>query len=112
MQTLMKWQPTPVFFLGELHGQSSLAGYSPWDHKGVGHNLVTKQQQFSKYISCICIYYLRNTIYLEYSGQFYLYIYIHTHIHTYEVIYICIQEGDGTPLQYSCLENPMDGGAW
>ena len=21
-------------------------------------------------------------------------------------------EGDGTPLQYSCLENLMDGGAW
>ena len=21
-------------------------------------------------------------------------------------------EGDGTPLQYSCLENPVDGGAW
>ena len=21
-------------------------------------------------------------------------------------------EGDGTPLQYSCLENPKDGGAW
>ena len=21
-------------------------------------------------------------------------------------------EGDGTPLQYSCLDNPMDGGAW
>ena len=21
-------------------------------------------------------------------------------------------KGDGTPLQYSCLENPMDGGAW
>ena len=20
--------------------------------------------------------------------------------------------GNGTPLQYSCLENPMDGGAW
>ena len=20
--------------------------------------------------------------------------------------------GEGTPLQYSCLENPMDGGAW
>ena len=19
---------------------------------------------------------------------------------------------EGTPLQYSCLENPMDGGAW
>ena len=22
------------------------------------------------------------------------------------------REGYGTPLQYSCLENPMDGGAW
>ena len=21
-------------------------------------------------------------------------------------------EGNGTPLQYSCVENPMDGGAW
>ena len=21
-------------------------------------------------------------------------------------------EGSGNPLQYSCLENPMDGGAW
>ena len=23
-----------------------------------------------------------------------------------------IREGNGTPLQYSFLENPMDGGAW
>jgi len=23
-----------------------------------------------------------------------------------------IGEDNGTPLQYSCLENPMDGGAW
>ena len=22
------------------------------------------------------------------------------------------ESGNGTPLQYSCLENPMDGGAW
>ena len=21
-------------------------------------------------------------------------------------------EGNGSPVQYSCLENPMDGGAW
>ena len=25
---------------------------------------------------------------------------------------LVIGEGDGTPLQYSCLENPMDGRAW
>ena len=23
-----------------------------------------------------------------------------------------VGEGNGTPLQYSCQENPMDGGAW
>ena len=23
-----------------------------------------------------------------------------------------LREGNGIPLQYSCLENPMDGGAW
>ena len=28
-----KWQPTPVFLPGESHGQRSLVGYSPWDHK-------------------------------------------------------------------------------
>ena len=25
---------------------------------------------------------------------------------------IFLGEGNGNPLQYSCLENPMDGGAW
>ena len=28
-----KWQPAPVFFSGESHGQRSLAGYSPWGRK-------------------------------------------------------------------------------
>ena len=27
------WQPTWVFLPGESHGQRSLEGYSPWDHK-------------------------------------------------------------------------------
>ena len=25
-----KWQPTPIFLLGNSHGQTSLVGYSPW----------------------------------------------------------------------------------
>ena len=33
-----------------------------------------------------------------------------------QILKVCyayaIGEGSGTPLQYSCLENPMDGGAW
>ena len=28
-----KWQPTPVFLLGESHRQRCLVGYSPWGHK-------------------------------------------------------------------------------
>ena len=43
-----KWQPTPVFLPGESHGQRSLAGYSTWGCKGVGYNLVTKQQKISR----------------------------------------------------------------
>ena len=35
---------------------------------------------------------------------------IYTYIYIY--IYIYIGEGNGTPLQYSCLESPMDRGAW
>ena len=38
------WQPTPVFLPGKSHRQRRLAGYSPWGHKRVRLNLVTKQQ--------------------------------------------------------------------
>ena len=30
----------------------------------------------------------------------------------YTVLFFQVGEGNGTPLQHSCLENPMDGGAW
>ena len=30
----------------------------------------------------------------------------------YSIVMYLFGEGDGTLLQYSCLENPMDGGAW
>ena len=59
-----KWQPTPVFLPGKLHGQRSLAGYSPWGYKRVGHDLVTKQRQQS-----VLVYYhgdaLECTVYLS-----------------------------------------------
>ena len=38
-----KWQPIPVFLPEKSDGQRSLAGYSPWDSKRVGHDLVNKQ---------------------------------------------------------------------
>ena len=27
------WEPTPVFLLGESHGQTTLVGYSPWGYR-------------------------------------------------------------------------------
>ena len=43
---------------------------------------------------------------LKTSKRFYLYgLYL-------SILSVLDGEGDGTPLQYSCLENPMDGGAW
>ena len=36
-------------------------------------------------------------------------------LHSPDHMYISLKlfgEGNGTPLQYSCLENPMNGGAW
>ena len=34
-----------------------------------------------------------------------------------EISWLCLRvsktrEGNGTPLQYPCMENPMNGGAW
>ena len=37
---------------------------------------------------------------------------IHLYIYVCVCIYAYIYIGNGTPLQYSCLENPMDGGPW
>ena len=41
-----KWQPTPILLPGKSHGQRSLASYTPWGC-GVGHDLVTKEQQLN-----------------------------------------------------------------
>ena len=37
---------------------------------------------------------------------------IRSHLLIFVFISVTLGEGSGTPLQYSCLENPMDGGAW
>ena len=33
-------------------------------------------------------------------------------IQLFGIIHGSSREGNGTPLQHSCLENPMNGGAW
>ena len=39
-------------------------------------------------------------------------VYIYLYIYIYVCMYVYTGEGNGNPFQYSCLENPMDGGAW
>ena len=63
-----EWPPTPIFLLGKSHGQRSLAWYSPWGRKGVGHDLVTKQQHINEKILLICM--LRYNMYvLKYAKR-------------------------------------------
>ena len=53
----------------------------------------------------LCFYKWFKKLFSGYLTLIYIYIYM----------YACIYDmGDrnGNPLQYSCLENPMDGGAW
>ena len=50
-----KWQPTPVFFLGESRGWRSLTGYSPWGCKELD---TTERLHFHFHVSievCVCL---------------------------------------------------------
>ena len=52
----MKWQPIPVFFPGQFHGERSLVGYSPWDH----NELDTDEHTLALYLEDVSIEYLLN----------------------------------------------------
>ena len=51
---------------------------------------------------------LNNIIHAIDNGYIH-YIYVIYTLYFIYTLFICV---NGTPLQYSCLENPMDGGAW
>ena len=68
-----KWQPTPVFLHGKVHGQRSLGGYSPWGHKesdtteqlSTAHNTDTKKKTLTaggESMKMQCISSLRNKV--------------------------------------------------
>ena len=77
-----QWHPTPVLLPGKSHGQRSLVGCSPW---GREESDTTERLHFH-FPECS---WDSLTSFSLFEG-----------------------EGNGNPLQYSCLENPMDGGAW
>ena len=95
-------QPTPVFLPGKSHGWRSLVGYSPWGHK---ESDTTEQLHFTSQgkrgfpggsvvknppVNAGDARILGSVPGLGRSPG----------------------EGHGNPLQYSCLENPMNRGAW
>ena len=59
------------------------------------NNYLTKIQNVSKLKTYICVC-----------------VYVCVCVCVYMYVCTYIGEGNGTPLQYSCLENPMDKGAW
>ena len=87
--------PTPEFLPREFHGQRSLASYSPWGHKepltpslwGFAGGASGKEPAYQ------CRLDIRDVSTIPGSGR-------------------SPGVGHGNPLQYSCLENPMDRGAW
>ena len=96
-----KWLPTPVFLLGKSDGQRSLEGYSPWGCKEVD---TTEHTYTQNSVRNGLSWWLRKVVknlpanaenmsLIPGSGR-------------------SLGEGNGNPLQYSCLGNPIDRGAW
>ena len=115
-----KWQPTPVFLPGKSHEQRILVEYSPWDlkesetteHAHTCAHTDTHHTHTAKFIDWLVENCRFNNMGFPSGsdseesacnagdpgsipglGRF-------------------LGEGNGNPLQYSCLENPMDREAW
>ena len=120
-----QWHPTPVLLPGKSHGWRSLVGCSPW---GCEELDTTERLHFHFSLSCIgegngnplqcsCLENPRD------RGPWWAAVYGVTQSRTRLKRLSSsssskvgqdgkVGEGNGTPLLYSRLENPMDGGAW
>ena len=103
------WQPTSVFLPGESYGQRSLVGCSPWDGK---------ESDMTEWLSLLHFFNqtLWSWIISEWASQVALVV---KNLSASAGNAVSISgserssgEGNGKPLQYSCLGNPMDRGAW
>ena len=97
-----EWQLTPVFLPGESHRQESLMGSIR--SQRVRHDWVTNTLTSTHSLLWV-------------SGKRHMYFFFYLLSPTLELeIYFLVKliegEGNDNPLQYSCLENLMDRGAW
>ena len=125
-----KWQPTPVFCPGKSHGQRNLVGYSPWDQKSRTWLKKLSSSSSSRTVGVRGLFWNQMIIF---PSVFVLYWYTESMPFSgYSLVAQTLKylptmwvglglirgsgrspgEGNGNPLQYSCLENPMGGGDW
>ena len=61
-----KWQPTPVFLPGKLHGQRSLAGYSPWGCKELDMTEWAHTSTHLVHNLVLCVFPFKDTVFNTY----------------------------------------------
>ena len=94
----------------KFHGQRSLAGYSSWSCKRIGHDLATKHGKGNGNLlqySCLENPVDRGAWRAAVHGGAQSW----TRLKRLSM-HVCIGEGTGNPLRYSCLENLRDRGTW
>ena len=77
------------------HRQQPTRLLCPWDSPGMEEHFHVLQNHFHLLHPLFCCFQLLFMCFLNKRR-----------------LEINTREGNGTPLQYSCLENPRDGGAW
>ena len=108
-----KWQPIPVLLPGESHGKRSLVGYSPRRRRVKTTERLSTHAQvvqtsllpFPKYSHLPDQLADRSPSREHGEGS-------HSPLLIRSTCGRSPGGGHGNPLQYSCLENPMDRGAW
>ena len=112
-----QWHPTPVPLPGKSHGRRSLVGYTV-------HGVAKSQTWLSDFTFTFHFHALEKEMATHSSilawrilwrGAWWAAVHGVAQSRTWLKwlsMHACIGEGNGNPLQYSCLENPRDRGAW
>ena len=93
----LKWQFTLEFLPGESLSTEGPGGLQPMGSQRVGHDWVAKHS--TTYMASLVVQLVENPPNMH-------------EIRVQSLGWKDPGEGNGNPLQYPCLENPMDRGAW
>ena len=105
----MQWLLFPIFW--EIWGKESEINFDTYFIQVNISKILSPQHIFNKklwiryFTFYICMKSSKSSMSFILTTQFQMF-------NNYMWLEDTLGEGDGTPLQYSCLENPRDGGAW